>query len=108
MGKENRMRPGAAQSRYAPDKPKECMYCYFWDRKKKRCGQKQCWYLIQPENDLPEQRGYQKDDEWEESCRGCPYGRHFPCIGYCIRKIMAEMQLKKQQAAGKGDGRIAG
>jgi hypothetical protein len=26
-------------------------------------------------------------------CRGCPYGRDHPCIGWCTRKVMREAGL---------------
>ena len=32
--------------RYAGDKPADCAYCYFWDRKKTACKQAECYYLV--------------------------------------------------------------
>ncbi len=40
-------------------------------------------------------------------CQGCPYGRHSPCIGYCLKKILREMGEKKQSAGKEGE-RLAG
>jgi len=31
------------------------------------------------------------------ACRGCPYGKHQPCIGWCTRKILEEMRLLKEK-----------
>ena len=28
-------------------------------------------------------------------CSGCPYGKHVPCIGYCIARLHSEMKGKK-------------
>ncbi len=73
------------QSRYAEDKP-DCAYCYF--RKKKGvCRLEKCYYL------LPEQTEKKAGTE-EETCADCPYGKHAPCIGYCLLKIVRELKLK--------------
>ena len=108
MGEGNR-EPGTSR-RYASDKPRECSYCYFWDRRRKRCGQKECWYLLTPDQtETGKGRGYHGSHDTEkENCRGCPYGRHFPCIGYCMKSLMEGMRLKKQESFRKGDGRDAG
>ena len=71
--------------RYAGDKPADCAYCYFWDRKKTACKQAECYYLVKEGQPPGGQNG---------ECRGCPYGRHSPCIGYCLRKIIREMKLR--------------
>ena len=42
-----------------------------------------------------------------DGCQGCPYGRHSPCIGYCMKKILREMGEKKQSAGKEGE-RLAG
>lgn len=99
-----------ADRRYAPDKPKECKHCYFWMGKRKGCSQKECYYLLSEESNGPGTvQGNLPVLESGESgnCPGCPYGRHSPCIGYCIRKIMQEMREKKQAAGKEGNG-IAG
>lgn len=108
MGEGNR-EPGISR-RYAPDKPQECRFCYFWDSSRKRCRQKACWYLLTSEKDRPgkDRRGSRQDDAGEGNCSGCPYGRHYPCIGYCMKNLMEEMKLKKQGSSGKEDGRDAG
>ena len=68
-----------SELRYAPDKPKECMYCYYWNSKKNACqlGKENCYYI------LPDK----KADTKKSSCEGCPYGVVHPCIGYCLRKL---------------------
>ncbi|MBM6804150.1 hypothetical protein H6B07_16140 [Mediterraneibacter glycyrrhizinilyticus] len=33
-----------AYGQYTEDKPKDCRYCYFWDRKKKGCMLDSCYY----------------------------------------------------------------
>ena len=96
--------------RYAPDKPKECKHCYFWKGKQKGCSQKECYYLLPEDSKEPaEAQGNLSMPKSGENgnCRGCPYGRHSPCIGYCLRKIMWEMRESKQ-AAGKEENGIAG
>ena len=87
------MQAGTAdRNQYAADKPKDCVYCYFWDETNDCCMEPECYYLI---------------PEKESVCLGCPYGRHSPCIGYCLQKIMLEMKQKKQGRA-KGGGHLAG
>ena len=80
---ETRVQGGKGEKpRYAEDKP-DCAYCYF--RKKKGiCRLKKCYYLI-PEK--PEKKE-------GETCGDCPYGKHSPCIGYCLLKIVREMKIK--------------
>lgn len=92
---------------YAEDKPGDCKHCYFWKGKRKGCSQKECYYLL-PEgktasanvlgNPLPQQ--FSKNGIG--ACESCPYGRHSPCIGYCIQKILQEMREKKQSAGKEG------
>lgn len=71
--------------RYASDKPKDCRYCYWWGGKKKGCIRKDCFYL------LPEKP---KKQNIPGECEFCPYGKHFPCIGYCTVKLLMEMKEK--------------
>ena len=88
--------------KYAKDKPSDCAYCYFWIANKKCCGQKECYYLIQNDasNFNSETADSQKTDRFttEEvgNCKTCVYGRHSPCIGYCIKKILLETNRMKQ------------
>lgn len=93
------------KQRYAADKPKECAYCYFWRGKRKGCGQRECFYLLPEESrgkkDLLE-KGHGQPSGEHENCRGCPYGRHSPCIGYCIKKLLLEMRQKKRAAGKEG------
>lgn len=72
------------KQKYAPDKP-DCAYCYF-STKKGTCKQRECYYL------LPEEP--EKEPDAEETCADCPYGKHYPCIGYCILKILREGKQK--------------
>lgn len=80
---------------YAPDKPKDCRNCYFWNPRTDACVQETCYYL------LPE-KGADGD------CNGCPYGRYSPCIGYCLAKILWELRRKKGQSVRKEGERDAG
>lgn len=72
--------------KYSKDKPADCAFCYFWGGKKKGCTLKQCHYLLPPP-EIPD-----KPKESEEGCGDCPYGKHDPCIGYCLKKIMMELR----------------
>lgn len=75
--------------KYAADKPASCAYCFFWDGKKAGCELEECFYLMPEETDsLPSE-----DASGQNGCGGCPYGRAFPCIGYCLRKIMQELKV---------------
>lgn len=71
--------------KYSEEKPWSCEYCYWWGGKKKGCSLKQCHYL------LPEKKKAVKTTP----CGGCPYGKHVPCIGYCIARLYSEMKGKK-------------
>lgn len=104
------MRTGNSdKQKYAADKPKECAYCYFWRGERKGCGRRKCYYLlpeeIQGEKISEKDRGQTPGENG--NCRGCPYGKHSPCIGYCIKKLLLEMNQKKR-AAGKEGKRDAG
>lgn len=74
----------ADNQRFAEDKPGDCTCCYFWDNRKRSCTKETCYYL------LPE-TGTGNDSR---DCSVCPYGRHSPCIGYCLLKIIREMRLR--------------
>lgn len=73
-----------SEKRYAPDKPKDCRYCYFWKNKKTGCvlGKENCYYLTS----VP--------PEPKSECYGCPYGRNGPCIGWCTKKILRETGVR--------------
>lgn len=78
------MREGDNGSKaYTKDKPSDCGYCYFWEKRKNKCRLKECYYLvgsnIQEEPRQPEEM---------QGCLGCPYGLHSRCIGYCLQKVM--------------------
>ena len=114
------MQAGRADSRnrvkdnrkYAADKPGDCRHCYFWKGKRKGCSQKECYYLLPEEclastnvSDNSSSQKFSKNSN--DGCQGCPYGRHSPCIGYCMKKILREMGEKKQSAGKEGE-RLAG
>lgn len=71
--------------RYARDKPSDCAYCYFFSTGRKKCTRKECFYLLSPPPP------HKKSTHWEP-CEGCPYGKHIPCLGYCIVKAMKEVK----------------
>ena len=73
---------------YSQDKPKSCEYCYFWHGKRYGCELKTFFYLL-PDREEPKQR---KGTE-HLSCKDCSYGKHSPCIGYCLVKIMQELKV---------------
>lgn len=102
---DNRNPMHRTERRYAPDKPKECKHCYFWKGKRKGCGRKECYYLLSEgsnESGAVHENLPMPESGEKKSCLGCPYGRHSPCIGYCLRKIMREMKEKKQAAGKEG------
>ena len=51
----------------------------------KGCSLKQCHYLL----------AEKKKAVKTTPCSGCPYGKHVPCIGYCIARLHSEMKGKK-------------
>ena len=67
--------------RYAADKPKDCRYCYFWEGKQKDCSltEERCYYILPPK----------EEKKPASPCDGCPYSRPNPCIGFCMRNIIA-------------------
>lgn len=77
--------------KYREEKPWSCKYCYWWGGKKKGCSLKQCHYL------LPEKKKAVKTTP----CGGCPYGKHVPCIGYCIARLYSEMKERTWVIAGR-------
>ena len=59
---------------YPNDKPKDCRYCYWYSST--GCHQKVCYYQ-RPKPEKPKTK-----------CTDCPYGKHFPCIGWCTKDIL--------------------
>lgn len=49
---------------------------------------------MESEEVLEEMAQQESGETWD--CESCPYGRNFPCIGYCLRKILLEMKQKRQ------------
>lgn len=76
---------GTGNECVSTDKPDDCIYCYFWQEKKGCCEREVCYYQI-PQRNEPEPDSDKKTGD----CRFCPYGRHSPCIGYCLAKILME------------------
>lgn len=98
--KGKQMQAAAVSGRYAEDKPVSCDYCYFQIPGKKACELDKCFYLLLESRLEPE-----KGTAGAEGCRGCPYGRIRPCIGFCMEKLLIEMRQKK---CGKGGNTDAG
>lgn len=75
-----------AKTRYAADKPQDCKDCHFWGGRNKGCILKEenCYYLL-PEKEVKKSKS---------PCEGCAYGRNAPCVGFCMRKILAESKKK--------------
>lgn len=68
-------------------KPKDCKFCYFWSRQH-GCtfnGKTACYYDTDKRNE-----GKKSD------CDGCPYGRTFPCIGWCTKEVMRSVGLLRE------------
>ena len=74
---------------YLGDKPGTCDYCYWWQPGKKACILPECYYLMPESKPIP-------DSYQEGNCKTCGYGKHSPCIGYCIAKILKENRERKQ------------
>ena len=68
---------------YQKDRPWSCAYCYWWG--KAGCTKSECWYLepVKPEK---------AKSDVSKNCKDCPYGKHLPCIGYCIAEIYRELK----------------
>lgn len=103
-GRDNVM--GEEKRNYAPDKPKDCRLCFFWKGRRKGCSQAECYYLL-PEEGAGAEELLSQEPDGTGDCRCCPYGRHSPCIGYCLQKVILEMKKKKRKAGKEGCG-IAG
>lgn len=72
-------------SGHIEDKPKDCRYCYFYNRQT-GCvykGKSNCYYK-QPKVKSP-----------VSECDGCPYGKASPCIGWCTKELLRSIGLRK-------------
>lgn len=76
----------ADKRKYAEDKPLVCEDCYF--------GADEKW-LHQKTVLLSSPKTARERYEKAGQCVGCPYGKHSPCIGYCLQKILQDMRKKK-------------
>ena len=84
-GKAEGMAEAATDNRhYTADRPSDCIYCYFWNGRTKSCREQKCYYLADDGQEKNGQAG---------RCTGCPYGKHSPCIGYCLLRLIREMGL---------------
>lgn len=72
------------QEMYDADKPSDCTKCYFWIVRQSACslGKDNCYYKLKEQKKTPTE------------CDGCPYGRHHPCIGWCTKKILRELNIR--------------
>lgn len=86
------MQTGAVHARYAEDKPESCDYCYFQSPAAGACELDACFYLLPETGTEPEKDG--------EECACCPYGRVRPCTGFCMQKLLMEMQIKENGERG--------
>lgn len=90
--------------KYMEDKPKDCAYCYWWMPGKRCCEREECFYLLPPDIEPPgkyaaaDMQGNCEEGAFDSitadtygDCRDCPYGKHAPCIGFCLAKILHEM-----------------
>ena len=69
------------EPRYAPEKPDDCGTCRFCHSGRCRLTPENCYYLTQVPPSV------------RTECDGCPYGRHQPCIGWCMRTVMRGVGL---------------
>ena len=75
--------------KYLEEQPEACDYCYWWEFGKKECILPECYYL------MSEAKRVSTNQE-EGNCKNCAYGKHSPCIGYCIAKILKESREKRK------------
>lgn len=95
-------------------KDRDCRYCYYWMGKIDGCTRALCIFDEKEEdakaetddqleavkaNPPPEEQKTEAEENTagieESSCKGCPYARIFPCIGYCITQLLHEVRLEK-------------
>ena len=89
-----------ADRKYEDDKPWSCKYCYFWEGRNKGCGLDECYYLIPEDGAVKTSK-----PAMVGNCTRCPYGKHSPCIGYCIAKLYHEMKEQRKQREGDANGK---
>lgn len=63
-------------------------------------GLDECYYLISADGSVKESK-----PPMVGNCSRCPYGKHSPCIGYCIAKLQYEMKERKKQGKGEQNGK---
>lgn len=76
-----------SEIQYSPDKPKDCKYCYWYEKRKSCIYGEHCYYEIKPE---PK----------KSPCDGCSYAVPVPCIGYCMKEVIKSVKHKDKPAHG--------
>lgn len=66
-------------TKYRRDKPKDCKYCFYWNKDLKVCvrGKEHCYYLRKKKMKKP-----------QGTCTNCPYGRVYPCVSFCMKSVI--------------------
>ena len=65
--------------KYANSKPKDCVYCRYWNESRKKCGLgSDCYFLKEEPKKAP------------SPCDGCPYGRGHEFCFPCMKKILGQ------------------
>ena len=70
-----------SEIQYSPDKPKDCKYCYWYEKRKSCTYGEHCYYEVKPE---PK----------KSPCDGCSYAVPVPCIGYCMKEVIKSVKHK--------------
>ena len=90
-------------TRFNGKDPRNCLCCAFWDgsvytinsqgkrvriHKGTGCvfGCENCPFVNDQEPPPPPEPKH-------KCCKGCPYGAHQPCIGWCTRKVLGEIDV---------------
>lgn len=65
---------------FTTDNPTDCAYCRFWKGRYRGCTAQTC--------DYQNPQIHQNPEKTSGGCEDCPYGRHSPCIGFCLKRIL--------------------
>ena len=84
-----------SEIQYSPDKPKDCKYCYWYEKRKGCTFGEHCYYEVKPE---PKR----------SPCDGCSYAVPHPCIGYCMKRWdkVYKQRVREQLANGRAEDRL--
>lgn len=74
------------RKRFAPDKPQDCRTVIFGISGNVDVQKIACLLLPEVKQDHGGKNGNLGN------CSTCPYGKHSPCIGFCLQKILTEMR----------------